>query len=262
MNSALDLLNKIFKPGQIAAITINGLISAFAVAILLWPPTAVNFIHVVGDNEVKYVGSRPFIGAVYFVATDGNCLPAPYQLRTAADPGEITKIEIENQLILETDQVNLQKCLDLVNSELGDLATANKQITDQIGVLRAAQTSAQTDFLAYQKAASPLETKFRKRYDQFTGEIQKLERKILDNEQKVRDHNLRINAVTEHLALIKLRLSDPGRIRSSKGFDDALQGIANHIAGFLALAVIVGTAFQPFQRVFLGFFDTRLKTNP
>jgi hypothetical protein len=263
MNSALDLLGKIFKPAQIAAITINGLISAFAVALLLWPPTPINVIRFVGKDEVKLVGNEPVIDVPSFeVKKDGDCRAVPRFLKTASDPGEIKNIAVENQLTLETDQVNLQKCLDFFNSELGDLATDDKQISDQITVLRTAQTSAQTDFLAYQKAGSPLQSKFRERYDEFTGQISNLQSQIVNNEQKIRDQNLQINTFTEYLAVIKLRLSDPGRIRSSQGFDDVLQGIANHIAGFLALAVVVGTAFQPFQRVFLGAFDSLLKTNP
>jgi hypothetical protein len=84
MNSALDLLNKIFKPGQIAAITINGLISAFAVALLLWPPTPVNVIHVVGENEAKFVGTKPVFDAPPFkVKKDEDCRAVPKLLKTA-----------------------------------------------------------------------------------------------------------------------------------------------------------------------------------
>jgi len=263
MNSALDLLNKIFKPSQIAAITINGLISAFAVALLLWPPTPIDVIHVVGRSEVKFDRNEPHIAASSFeVKKYDDCEVVPKLLETGSDPGEVKKIAIDNQLTLETAQVNLQKCLDFFNSKLGDLATEDKQIGDQIVVLRTAQTSAQTDLLAYQRAGSPLQTKFRERYEQFTEKISILNTQIVTNEQKVRDQSLQINVFTEYLGVIKLRLSDPGRIRSSQGFDDVLQGIANHIAGFLALAVVVGTAFQPFQRIFLGGFDSLLKNNP
>lgn len=266
MNSVLDLLNKIVKPGQIAAITINGLISAFAVALLLWPPTAVDVIHVVGKNEdykVRYVDNKPTIDAIKFEARDAGCDQSPaFNLNGASDPGEIDRIEVENQLILETAQANLQKCSDLFNFKIVDLTNRNKQIADEIGVLKTAQASAQTDLLAYQKAGSSMQIKFQERYDNFTREITDHQGTILKNERTIGSNNLQINKLTEYLAVIKLRLSDPSRIRSSQGFDDALQGIANHIAGFLALAVVVGTAYQPFQRVFLSFFDLYLKNNP
>ena len=249
MGSVLDLLNKIVKPGQIAAISLTGLISAFAVALLLWPPPPKDVIHVPAMDKTR--------------KTDGPdyCRLDTKDLEVAKDPGKFKSVAVDNQFTLDQGLENVQRCLDFKNSQVGAEATEDKQLTDEITVLKVEQTAAQNNYLNYQKAGSPLQNEFYGYYIDDTRKIEALQKKFIENEQKIRDQQYDIDEYTESLNIIKQRLQDPGRLRPTHSFDDVLQGLANHVVAFLGLAVVIGTAVQPLQRVFLGGFDYPLKTN-
>ncbi len=249
MGSVLDLLNKVLKPGQIAAISLTGLISAFAVALLLWPPSPIDAIHIPAKDQVEDIN------------VPKDCEYHEDRLNQARDPGDFKTTAIENQKTLDTAQENVQRCVDLLNSEVGEEATRDKQLTDQITVLRVAQTSAQANYLSYQKAGSPLEGQFLHDFKKDTDQIRTLQDEIVKNEKKIREQGLRIATYTHFLDLIKQRLLDAGRLRPTHSFDDVLQGLANHVVAFLGLAVVIGSAFLPLQSVFLGAFDYLLKRN-
>jgi hypothetical protein len=174
MGSVVDLLNKIVKPGQIAAITLNGLISAFAVALLLWPPKPDDLIHIVGATLIDNVKAtlsdqnpidqaRPAI--IDEPQTEDDCrIVLQYALKQDDGRGNLKDVALQNQLVLEADQANLQVCLNIYKSKVDLEADENKKLTDEVSVLKTDQSSAQIDLLAYQKAGSPLLAKFQERY--------------------------------------------------------------------------------------------------
>ena len=97
-------LNKIVKPGQIAAISLTGLISAFAVALLLWPPPPKDVIHVPAMDKTRKADGPDY------------CRLDTKDLEVAKDPGKFKSVAVDNQFTLDQGLENVQRCLDFKNS--------------------------------------------------------------------------------------------------------------------------------------------------
>lgn len=161
--------------------------------------------------------------------------------------------KIIQQLVLETTRDRLTQCADLETAASGQEAANNDQLTKDIANIDKQRGDIQDAYIASLKAND--------------GTISaNLQRKLgvvleLANEYRARFrvNLISLNERTRRLAEIKeeqdnisARLVEPGRLRPIKGLDLYMQGLVNHVVGFILLSIALSLVLVAFDRAVLG----------
>lgn len=171
-------------------------------------------------------------------------------------PAEAKTIAFQNQEILDNARRDMEECITLESSHVGEESNDIENLKYQIGVKEKERDSLQAQYLAYRKSGSPLENKYGAEFDTAEKLIEGDQRQVVEKQADLRKRQAHIDLENQFLKEISARVNDPGRIRPSQSFDDFLTGLSNHVLGFAILAVVAGLVLDPITAaVFGGLFD-------
>jgi hypothetical protein len=241
-----------FNLTKTVTLSLHGIIAATAMVIVFWPPrpidrihTPTNFPDVLASGAQCKFNDDPGAGA----------LPIP-------PPGDIKALRanaVETQDELERAKAELDFCIAIDTSHVGEKEDLIANDEYQIKQIEAERTVLQQQYLAYVKSLSELRHQYRTELERKTSDVTALQGKINGLHQDIKRLQLHVDVEKLYLATIVSRLGEPGRLRPRRGIDDVLAGLSNHVIAFLLLALVLGYAFDPFNRmVSTALFDFKI----
>jgi hypothetical protein len=252
MDKLIAMLQNLFSLTKVASVSLPGLVSALGLAMLLWPAMPEDFIPTVDDPRTVQFDPPPRPEACPITLK-------PLQLLQHHGLSDIKDTQIKNQSTLEQQKNIFPKCINIESSRQGYEKSENDRLTAEIAQKQKILDAAQENFLAYSKSNSPLAAHFARQRQDAEEEITARRKLIEDNEQSIRDRDLRIKELTRMAAIIDARLADPGRLRPRGSFDDILAGLANHVVAFILLSLALGLVVTPLNQAAASVLYLRLR---
>jgi hypothetical protein len=254
MEKLLTMLGSFFNLPKIASISVPGILAAVAVAILMYPPPPVDMV-----PSVKFlIGELPSARTLEDAQKEGKaaCETKEGPLTESGQSSILNQRDTarDNQRLLDTLQSQLAKCIEQENSMRGAEVTENSQLNADIEVRKNDQNDIQKVYQGYERSNSPLRDEYWKKYQAADARIRGVREKILKNEQRIRERDRRLAALTRESNVVAERLKDPGRLRPRRAFDEVLTALANHAFALAVLALIIGFLFNPINRAIIGIF--------
>jgi hypothetical protein len=251
LGALISRLASFFSLTKTVAVTVPGLIGAAAFVLFLWPPEPVNLI----QTPVNLAAVRQHTEDHCRFDAEPRALGNSNELAASA----IKQTARQNQVILERARDDLQECLAIETSHVGEEAAVVQNLQYQIGVLETERSALQTQYLAYVKARSDLASEYQAKLDARKRDIQGKQTEIMEVQKSAKSRQLNIDTENRYLKTVNDRLADAGRLRPQQDFDAVLTGVSNHVVAFAVLALILGYALTPLNRaLYGGVFDWAL----
>src|SRR5581483_1396716 len=254
MDRLITLLQNLLSLNKVASVSLPGVFSALAIAILMWPPRTI--------DEVPCV----IIPGQIQIANVPACRPTANEQRTRAcmlgtrdlpnRPWFEPEASKNSQLVLDREKQNIAECVENETSRKGEEKARNEYLTQDVADRQKLSTVLLDTYTAYEKSNNPLAGQFRAKWESNSKAIGDIREKILSNEQSIRDRDRNLTELARFDKIISERLADPGRLRPRQTFDDVLIALVNHVTGFILLAIALGVVSTPLaQAGAAGFFD-------
>jgi hypothetical protein len=165
----------------------------------------------------------------------------------------------ENQEVLDGAYREMQECIRLESSHVGEEGNEIDKLNYEIGIEEKERDALQAQFLGYQKSGSNLAGDYSRKFGTAQAKIVDDKNQIIVNQQDLRERQAHIDLESDFSKEINLRLMDTGRIRPALSFDDYFSGLGSHLLAIALLALSVGLVLDPvntaiFGAIFDGFF--------
>jgi hypothetical protein len=255
---------------QAKNITLPGVVAATAFAILAWPPTPLDRITIQSErtlnidaplywpllaplppNDLRY----PFAVEGFPACSEGRPVRLFQDGKTIRQIGEDAK---KNQRLLEDAHQSYLRCIEaetVLNGEDDALISYTTNLLTQ----RAAERASILDkFQSYSLQLSPVSGEFKKQLDDKDVEIRDLQIASLRYQQVKGQRGYRVDELNRLDKEVQARLAEPGRLRPKQQFDDILNGLSNHVLGFLTLVLAWSFLLDPINRALFSYvYDER-----
>ena len=278
MGDWITKITNLFNLTKLVSLTVPGLLSALAVAIVVWPPPPGDEVTVVqtirgAQCSGQLPSRKPFPGCLIPPVAPppppapGNsnpiCSYTTARLELPEDfapeklpPERIRKAAVDNQYILDHSRIGLQQCQELETAAAGREESENANLTTQIANLDKERSALQDTYVGYEKSDNPLAAGFKRKLEIVEGEINSKREHIIRKEQTIRDRKRYLAEIQRYLKMLDDRTADPGRLRPRRSFDDVLSGLSDHVTAIILFAIVMGIFIEPITSAVFGvFFD-------
>jgi len=237
---------------------VPGLLGAVGLAMILWPPRPIDEIPMVVEPAIPSATQEaiPDGSDTFTVPKERACNVKMRSLESPTHLGDIAGTAVQNQLRLDREKDEIARCVELENNRKGFEKTQNDHLALDIADIQKLLSSALETYGKYEKVDNPLASRFQEKVDTLQRKLSKKRSLFLRNEQSIRDRDLYLAELARYDKIISDRLTDPGRLRPRKTFDDMLAALVNHLVAFILLAITLGVVLTPLsQAASAGFFD-------
>jgi hypothetical protein len=240
-------------------LTLPGLVCAFFLILVFWPPKPIDVMPIVQSSLPK-LDIRPprvtqppfdaFVRRAFMPRTaDPGCAVDEYFLEPVVGPTgalfqENNDKARSHQYALEEQSENLQRCLAAESRLVGAEEALNAALEGDLRMLEASRARQSALVADYERLNSPMIPLARGRLEATDRTTELKRAAILKNEQAARDRTWEIAELTRWKGIVSDRLSDPGRLRPELGFDDYLSAMSKHVLAFVFLAAVIAMIIE------------------
>jgi len=270
VDKIITLLTNLLSLTKIAAVSVPGLLSNCAIAVMFLPPPPIDLIPIVKPNQIEVLQRRPRVAAdvkrppgLIQPACDIELISlkqALLGLNQVISPSEINEVQsqghpglaprpfakivvdrrsiddepdsVQSQLLLDAEQMRLAECIEAETALKGLEKTENDQLASELAVL---------------EKRSPT-----------SKDIQRKRERILNNDQAIRDRDRDLASLGRFSGLIALRMADPGRLRPRQDFDSYLELLTHHVIAFILLSIALGVIVTAKNNALYSFLFRKL----
>lgn len=272
MDQIISLLTSLLNLTKLASVSIPGLLTALALALLAWPPPPLDVIPVVTPNKTEQVSGDTHGAACDISLAQLSSVPewlgahqevtnidfpgGPASLNSRRGPASLVigQSAVADQLVLEEQKVLIAGCMEIETSLKRAAKAEQDQLSTDLAAREKERTAAEENYIA-SKAKFPNYS--RRGIDEAEEQIQPIRTKILSKDDSLRFRQRNIDALTRYASIISERLADPGRLRPRKSFDEYLAALTNRVIAFILLSIALGVVLTPVTRAFSGLFYDR-----
>ena len=277
MDQIITLLTNLFNLTKIVSVTLPGLLAAGGLALILWPPVPVDVIPVVllppeqaspnighaydkaacktglvTTDLVLPIDEEGAVGSTNYYITDPGLIGAAKKRIEIPGVPRLRRERVRDQFVLDLEWEYLARCIQLEESWEGQEKTDNDQLSADLAELNTERTAVQTNYLKYQQGQSSLAPNYLRDMKGYDDRIEAKRRKIVANEQDIRERDRRVKELTDQQQIIKDRQGDPGRLRPRVGFDIFVAGLVSHVVGFILLSLAAALLVKAIDEAIFG----------
>lgn len=192
-------------------------------------------------------------GADRLTLTD--VLPAMEELRgIATESGRFPwQANVVKQFVLDKTKDLLVSCNDRETAWLGEEQADNDQLKTDIANMDKQRSDLQDAYLASLKTNDRVTTEnFRRKLSAVLELSNGYRARSEINLISINERTRRLDENKHEEANVNAILAEPGNIRALQGFDIYIQGLVNHVVGFILLSIALSVILVAFDRTVLG----------
>ena len=176
-------------------------------------------------------------------------------------PEYIDNASARQQFVLDFEKHAFAQCAEVENSWRGVEEQANALLTADAANLDKQRSDVQDAYVTDLKTNNPGTEKLRGELQRILNAIESTREKILRNSSSIKERERRSAELKLDVGIITDRLTDPGRLRPRKTFDDYLSGLVNHVVGFILLSLALSLVVTAIDRATFDSIYEVLFTN-
>ena len=161
--------------------------------------------------------------------------------------------KIIKQYVLEATRDRLIQCVDLETAASGQEAANNDQLTKDIANIDKQRSDIQDAYTTSLTANDKVNSaSLRRKLSIVLERANDYRARFRVNLISLSERSRRQAEIKEEQENISARLAEPNRIRPMKELDAYVQGLVNHIVGFILLSIALSLVLVAFDRTVLG----------
>lgn len=172
----------------------------------------------------------------------------------ASDSGRFPwRANVVKQFVLDKTKDRLMSCTLLETAWLGQEQADNDQLKADIANIDKQRSDLQDVYLASLKTNDRVITdNFRRKLSGVLNLANQYRARSAINLASINERSRRLDDIKQEQTNLIAILAEPGSIRALQGFDVYIQGLVNHVVGFILLAIALSIVLVAFDRTVLG----------